>query len=100
MLDREEYVEQAYFFRALRERMQEGTSSQDLLVSIRNEILATTMLPVALEFMSSELRLTGGFATAMSHLPHYFTPFQSYVVGDGLGGPSYNQIRHLCPTTH
>jgi hypothetical protein len=82
MLDREEYVEQAYFFRALRERMQEGMSTQDLLVGIRNEILATTMLPVALEFMASELRLTGGFATAMSHLPHYFTPFQSYVIGE------------------
>ena len=82
MLQREEYVEQAYFFNALRERMQQGMSTQDLLASIRNEILATTMLPMALEFMVSELRMTGGFSTAMSHLPHYFTPFQSYVIGE------------------
>ena len=32
--------------------------------------------------MASELRLTGGFATAMGHLPHYFTPFQTYVVAE------------------
>jgi hypothetical protein len=82
MLNHEEYVEQAYFFRALRERMQEGMATQDLLGSIGNEILATTNLPMALEFMVTELRMTGGFATAMSHLPHYFTPFQSYVVAE------------------
>jgi hypothetical protein len=33
-----------------------------------------------LDFMASELRLTGGFATAMARLPHYFTPFQTYVI--------------------
>ncbi|MCE5301565.1 MAG: hypothetical protein LLF97_00485 [Planctomycetaceae bacterium] len=79
-LDREEYVEQAYFFQTLRERMQQAMSTQDLLDVIRQEVLATTMLPFALDFMASELRLTGGFATAMTRLPHYFTPFQSYVV--------------------
>jgi hypothetical protein len=36
MLNHEEYVEQAYFFRALRERMQEGMATQDLLGSIGN----------------------------------------------------------------
>ncbi len=82
MLDREEYVEQAYFFRSLRERMQQDMSTQDLLEAIRHEVLATTDLPHALEFMASELRLTGGFATAMARLPHYFTPFQAYVVGE------------------
>ena len=81
-LDREEYVEQAYFFQTLRERMQQEMSTQDLLDAIRQEVLATTMLPFALDFMSGELRLTGGFATAMARLPHYFTPFQTYVVGE------------------
>jgi hypothetical protein len=81
-LDREEYVEQAYFFQTLRERMQQEMSTQDLLVAIRQEVLATTMLPFALDFMVGELRLTGGFATAMARLPHYFTPFQTYVVGE------------------
>ena len=39
-LDREEYVEQAYFFQTLRERMQQSLSTQDLLDAIRQEILA------------------------------------------------------------
>ncbi len=81
-LDREEYVEQTYFFCTLRERMQQDMSTQDLLAAIRQEILSTTTLPYALDFMASELRLTGGFATAMARLPHYFTPFQTYVVAE------------------
>lgn len=81
-LDREEYVEQAYFFRTLRERMQQSMSTQDLLVAIRQEILSTTKLPLALAYMSDELRLTGGFATAMAHLSHYFSPFQTYVIAE------------------
>ena len=81
-LDRDEYIEQAYFFRTLHERMQQAMSTQELLVSIRHEILATTRLPMALDFMSQELRLTGGFATAMARLNHYFTPFQTFVVSE------------------
>jgi len=82
LLDREEYIEQAYFFRTLRERMQQSMSTQDLLVAIRQEVLTTTKLPMALDFMSSELNLTGGFATAMARLGHYFTSFQSYVMAE------------------
>jgi len=81
-LDREEYVEQAYFFRTLRERMRQNMSTQDLLTAIRHETLATTKLPMALEFMATELRMTGAFATAMARLSHYFTPFQTYVVAE------------------
>ena len=81
-LDREEYVEQAYFYRTLRERMQQSMSTQELLTAIRQEILSTTSLPMALEFMAAELRHTGGFATAMAHLDHYFTPYQAYVIGE------------------
>ncbi len=82
-LPREEYVEQAYFFRTIRERMDHSTSTQDLLEAIKQEILSTTQLPYALDFMASELRMTGGFATAMAKLPHYFTPYQTFVVGEG-----------------
>jgi len=82
MLPREEYVEQAYLFRTLRERMQQGMSTQELLAAIRRELLSTTRLPFAVDFMAGELQLTGGFATAMAHLPHYFTPFQTYVVAE------------------
>jgi hypothetical protein len=79
-LDREEYIEQAYFFQTLRERMRQAMSTQELLVTLRQEILSTTKLPMALEFMATELKATGGFATAMAHLDHYFTPYQTYVV--------------------
>jgi hypothetical protein len=81
-LEREEYVEQAYLFRALGERMVQQMATQDLLVSIREELLATTKLPMAVEFMAAELKLVGVFATAMAKLGHYFTPFQTYVVAE------------------
>ena len=69
LLPREEYVEQAYFFRVLRERMQQSTSTQELLDAIRQEILATTMLPFAMEFWRASCKLTGGFARAMARRP-------------------------------
>jgi hypothetical protein len=81
-LEREEYVEQAYLFRALGERMVQQMATQDLLVSIREELLSTTKLPMAVEFMAAELKLVGVFATAMAKLGHYFTPFQTYVVSE------------------
>jgi len=80
MLDSEEYVEQAYFFRVLGERTQQNIATQDLLGSVREEILATTKLPMAIDFLASELRHTGVFAPAMARLAHYFTPFQTFVV--------------------
>ena len=82
LLDREEYIEQAYFFQTLRERMQQNMSTQDLLTAAKQEILATTQLPYAIDFMAGEMRLTGGFATAMARLPHYFTSFQTYLVAE------------------
>lgn len=80
MLDREEYVEQAYFFRVLAERARQNMATQDLLHSVREEILATTKLPMAIDFLASELKLTGVFGPAMARLAHYFTPFQTFVV--------------------
>jgi hypothetical protein len=82
MLDREEYIEQAYLFKALQERLRENIATQDSLVSIKEEILSTTRLPMAMEFMAAELKLQGRFATAMEKLAHYFTPFQTYVVAE------------------
>jgi hypothetical protein len=81
-LPREEYIEQAYFFRTVRERMQQSMSTQELLEAVKQEILSTTQLPMALDFMASELRFTGGFSSAMAKLAHYFTPFQTYVVAE------------------
>ncbi|HUY36270.1 MAG TPA: hypothetical protein VMV69_26265 [Pirellulales bacterium] len=80
LLQREEYVEQAYFFRAMGERMRQDLAAQDLLVLLKQEILATTKLPLAIDFLAGELRLRGVFAPAMAQLAHYFSPFQTFVV--------------------
>ena len=79
-LGREEYIEQAHFFGALAERMRANVPAQEVLQSVREEVLATTKLPMAIDFMLSELRHAGVFSTAMAKLSHYFTPFQSYVI--------------------
>jgi hypothetical protein len=79
-LEREEYIEQAYLFRALGERLQQNLATQDLLVSVKEEILSTTKLPLAIDFMASELKLMGVFSTAMGKLAHYFTPFQTFII--------------------
>lgn len=80
LLPHEEYVEQAYFFRTLRERLQEDGSTQDHLQLISQELLATTQLPMAIQFLVTELKFSGGFAPAMKRLPHYFTSFQTYLI--------------------
>ncbi|MCA8984656.1 MAG: hypothetical protein R3C12_17600 [Planctomycetaceae bacterium] len=77
---REEYVEQAYFFRAYRERLDDNLASQEILQGISQEILATTRLPIALEFLASEMQLHGRISGGMLRLPHYFTSFQSYLM--------------------
>jgi hypothetical protein len=82
MLEREEYIEQAYLFRALAERWRQNIATQDSLVTLKDEILSTTRLPMAMDFMAAELKLQGHFATAMEKLPHYFTPFQTFVVSE------------------
>ena len=79
-LPREEYIEQEYFFRIYRERLQENMPSQDILRTVHEEILSTTRLPMAVDFMRAEIMHSGRISEAMSRLPHYFTAFQSFVV--------------------
>jgi hypothetical protein len=79
-LGREEYIEQAHFFRALAERLEANVPAQEVLQSVREEVLATTKLPLAIDFLLGELRHEGVLGPAMSLLPHYFTPFQAYIV--------------------
>ncbi|HAB10300.1 MAG TPA: hypothetical protein DCE47_01270 [Planctomycetaceae bacterium] len=81
LLDREEYVEQAYFFRAYRERLADAVPSQEILAQVREELLSNTRLPVALEVIEGELLLRGQLVDGMQHLGHYFTPFQIFVIG-------------------
>ncbi|MBA4189321.1 MAG: hypothetical protein C0467_15095 [Planctomycetaceae bacterium] len=80
VLDREEYVEQAYFFRTFRERLADNQSAQDILTRLHEEVLSSTRLPYAVQFLASELKHSGLLANGLSKLPHYFTPFQAFVV--------------------
>ncbi|WP_145229344.1 hypothetical protein [Gimesia algae] len=79
-LDREEYIEQTYFFRNYRERLEDAIPSQVVLSTIYEEILATTKLPMAIDFLKGELMLTGRISDGMQKLSHYFTPFQTYIM--------------------
>src|SRR3954465_2467740 len=79
-LGREEYVEQAHFFRALAERLEVNVPAQEVLASVREEVLATTKLPMAIDFLLGELRHEGVLGPALARLPHYFTPFQAFVI--------------------
>lgn len=80
LLSREEYIEQAYFFRVFRERLLENVPAQEVLQSIREEILATTNLPMAIDFLLGELRHKGRINDGMFLLQHYFSHFQAFVV--------------------
>jgi hypothetical protein len=80
VLDREEYIEQAYFFRTLRERLTEKVPTQTALEHLPDEVLSTTRLPMAIGFLAAELKHTGLLSSGVAKLPHYFTPFQAFVI--------------------
>jgi hypothetical protein len=80
VLDREEYVEQAYFFRTFRERVAQNLPTQEVLATLDQEILSTTRLPMAVQFLATEVKHSGVLATGFERLTHYFTPFQGFVV--------------------
>jgi hypothetical protein len=80
MLDRSEYVEQAYLFKLLRERTSDNVPMQEALVHAQYELLATTNLPKAVDFLLTELKHVGAMSAAMKRLSHYFHPYQTYLV--------------------
>jgi hypothetical protein len=80
ILGREEYIEQAYFFRALRERLSSNLSAQEIIEQLGEEVLSTTRLPYAVQFLATELKHSGLLSSGLARLPHYFTPFQAFVV--------------------
>lgn len=80
MLSVEEYVEQEYLFRTVAERLGRSESLQDILKHVREEVLATTQLPMAIDFLRAELNHLGVMAGAMRRLNHYFAPFQTFLV--------------------
>ncbi len=79
-LDRSEYIEQAYFYGLLEQRIVQEVPIQELLEQVHYEIAANTRLPMAVGFLLTELKHLGIMAPAMSRLGHYFTPFQTYLI--------------------
>jgi hypothetical protein len=80
VLDREEYIEQAYLFRVFRERLATNLSAQEILEQIHEEILTTTRLPLAIQFLATEIKHSGLLSSGLLRLAHYFTPFQTFVI--------------------
>lgn len=79
-LSREELIEQEYFFRSYRERLEQNLPAQDILATIGEEVLATTRLAMAVEFLRGEIVLNGRISDGMGRLAHYFRPFQTFVM--------------------
>ncbi|TWT83512.1 hypothetical protein CA13_49770 [Planctomycetes bacterium CA13] len=82
LLDRPEFVEQGYLFQLLRERIGEQMPMQELLEQLRLELLATTKLPMAIDYLLTELKHSGLMAPAMQRLSHYFTTYQAYLISE------------------
>ena len=78
----DEYIEQAFFFETFRSRIEEGYSAQEFLTAVRSELLATVQLPMAIEFLLTDLKHTGLLSSAMRRIAHYFTPFQTFVIAE------------------
>ncbi len=78
----EEYIEQVHFFTVLGERLAENMPAQEALAALREEVLATTKLPMAVGFLLAELKHQGILSAGMRQLAHYFTPFQCYVMSE------------------
>ncbi len=79
-LPREEYIEQAHLYKLLRERTGEQVPIQELLEQIHLELLATTKLPMAIDYLLCEVKHSGLMAPAMSRMSHYFSAFQTYLI--------------------
>jgi len=56
-------------------------AAQDVLERIHEEILSTTRLPLAIEFLATEIKHSGILASGFARLAHYFTPYQAFVIG-------------------
>ena len=61
-------------FEGLADRTKSGEPIQELLKHLREEILATTNLPHAIDYLLAELGHVGTMASAMGKMNHYFTP--------------------------
>jgi hypothetical protein len=58
----------------------ENRPTQEVISRIHEEILATTRLPYAIQFLATELKHSGLLSSGFRLLLHYFTPFQAFVI--------------------
>lgn len=84
VLEPEEYIEQAHLFESILRQTENPELAnrplQETLVWLKQEILATTKLPMAIDYLIAELKHVGTIGSAMSKMGHYFTAFQTYLV--------------------
>ncbi len=99
-LGREEYVEQAHFFGAFADRIARNVPAQEVLSSVREEVLATTKLPLAIDFMLAEMRHLGVMSQAMRKLSHYFTSFQAFIMEEAENDRSRFDLRIALAVLH
>jgi len=85
-LAREEYIEQAHLFDSLAKQVQLEPEMQQplqvLLQWLKQEVLATTKLPLAIDYLIAEIKHLGTMGTAFANLPHYFSSFQTYLINE------------------
>jgi hypothetical protein len=60
--------------------METNQAAQEVLEHLHQEILATTRLPYAIQFLAAELKHSGELASGFERLAHYFTSFQAFVI--------------------
>jgi hypothetical protein len=53
---------------------------QECLRQVKEELLASAKLPMAVDYLRTELEHSGLLAPAMARLAHYFAPFQTFIV--------------------
>jgi hypothetical protein len=82
MLNQEEYIEQAYFFKVMLERVGTGLPLQELMEQTKYELLSTTRLPMAIDVLLAELKHHGKMHSGMRVLAHYFVPFQTFLIAE------------------
>ena len=84
ILAKEEYIEQTYLFKSLAEQVGVDPELQQplqtLLAWLKQEVLATTKLPMAIDFLIGEIKHVGTLSTSMARMSHYFAPFQTYLI--------------------
>jgi len=82
MLNKEEYVEQAHFYRVMLDRIGAGVPLQELMEQTKYELLSTTKLPLAIDVLLAELKHHGKMHSGMQVLAHYFVPFQTFLISE------------------